>query len=139
VPAPMESLFRTYPISGTLDEVLGFELLEADGERCRGRFEVTERVKQPTGLVHGGAYAALAESMASIATSVAVESLGSFAVGQSNSSTFLRPLDSGTVEAEGRPLHRGRTTWVWDVSFTDEQGRLCAITRMTVAVRPRQG
>ena len=139
MPASVESLFQTYPIPGTLDEVLGFELLEADGEHCRGRFEVTDRVKQPTGLVHGGAYAALAESMASIATNVAVEARGSFALGQSNSSTFLRPLDSGIVEAEGVPLHRGRTTWIWDVSFRDEQGRLCAITRMTVAVRPQRG
>ncbi|HZC13762.1 MAG TPA: PaaI family thioesterase [Thermoleophilaceae bacterium] len=133
----MESLFRTYPLPGTLDEVLGFELLEADGERCRGRFEVTERVKQPTGLVHGGAYAALAESMASIATNVAVEPDGNIALGQSNSTTFLRPVNTGTVEAEGIPLHRGRATWIWDVSFTDDDGRLCAITRMTVAVRPQ--
>jgi 1,4-dihydroxy-2-naphthoyl-CoA hydrolase len=133
----MESLFRTYPLPGTLDEVLGFELLEADGERCLGRFEVTERVKQPTGLVHGGAYAALAESMASIATNVAVEPDGNVALGQSNSTMFLRPVNTGTVEAEGTPLHRGRATWIWDVSFTDEDGRLCAITRMTVAVRPQ--
>jgi uncharacterized protein (TIGR00369 family) len=133
----MESLFRTYPLPGTLDEVLGFALLEADGERCRGRFEVTERVKQPTGLVHGGAYAALAESMASIATNVAVEPDGNIALGQSNSTTFLRPVNTGTVEAEGIPLHRGRATWIWDVSFTDDDGRLCAITRMTVAVRPQ--
>jgi 1,4-dihydroxy-2-naphthoyl-CoA hydrolase len=135
----MESLFRTYPIPGTLDEVLGFELLEADGESCRGRFEVTRSVKQPTGLVHGGAYAALAESMASIATNVAVEPGGGFAMGQANSTSFLRPVDSGTIEAEGLPLHRGRTTWIWDIRFTDDTGRLCAVTRMTVAVRPQPG
>jgi 1,4-dihydroxy-2-naphthoyl-CoA hydrolase len=135
----MESPFRTYPIPGTLDEVLGFELLEADGERCRGRFDVTQSVKQPTGLVHGGAYAALAESMASIATNVAVESAGGFAMGQANSTSFLRPVDSGTIEAQGLPLHRGRTTWIWDIRFTDVAGRLCAVTRMTVAVRPQPG
>jgi 1,4-dihydroxy-2-naphthoyl-CoA hydrolase len=135
----MESLFRTFPVPGTLDDLLGFELLEANGERCRARFEVTQGVKQPTGLVHGGAYAALAESMASIATNVAVEPGGSYALGQSNSTTFLRPVESGAVQAEGVPLHRGRSTWVWDITFTDEKARACAITRMTVAVRPQRG
>jgi 1,4-dihydroxy-2-naphthoyl-CoA hydrolase len=139
VPAAVESLFRTFPIAGTLDQLLGFELLEADGERCRARFEVTDSVKQPTGLVHGGAYAALAESMASIATNVAVEPDGNLALGQANSTMFLRPVDSGAVEAEGLPLHRGRATWIWDVTFTDADGRLCAVTRMTVAVRPQPG
>jgi 1,4-dihydroxy-2-naphthoyl-CoA hydrolase len=135
----MESLFRTFPVPGTLDDLLGFEMLEANGERCRARFEVTQSVQQPTGLVHGGAYAALAESMASVATNVAVEAGGSYALGQSNSTTFLRPVESGAIQAEGVPLHRGRSTWVWDITFTDEEGRPCAITRMTVAVRPQPG
>jgi 1,4-dihydroxy-2-naphthoyl-CoA hydrolase len=135
----MESLFRTFPVPGTLDDLLGFEMLEANGERCRARFEVTQNVQQPTGLVHGGAYAALAESMASVATNVAVEAGGSYALGQSNSTTFLRPVESGAIQAEGVPLHRGRSTWVWDITFTDEEGRPCAITRMTVAVRPQPG
>ena len=92
---------------------------------------------QPFGLVHGGAYAALAESMVSIATHSAVEQDGSFAVGQSNSTTFLRPVSAGSINAEGVALHRGRSTWIWDVRFTDDDDRLCAITRMTMAVRPQ--
>lgn len=122
---------------GTLDDVLGFELLEADPARCRGRFAAEQRVQQPMGLVHGGAYAALAESMVSLTTSLAVAGDGNLAVGQSNHTTFLRPVTSGHVNAEGRPLHRGRTSWVWDVDFTDDEGRLCAVTRVTLAVRPR--
>ena len=55
------------------------------------------------GLVHGGAYAALAESMVSVTTHVAVEGDGRFAVGKSNSTTFLRPITAGHVNAEGRP------------------------------------
>jgi uncharacterized protein (TIGR00369 family) len=119
-----------------LDAVLGFELLEADGDRCRARFAVERRVQQPFGLVHGGAYAALAESMASWATVIAVAPRGNIAVGQSNSTTFLRPVTEGTVHAEGKPRHRGRTTWVWDVEFTDDGGRVCALSRVTLAVRP---
>jgi 1,4-dihydroxy-2-naphthoyl-CoA hydrolase len=126
---------ETYPAAGTLDDILGFELIEATPERCRARFAAEQRVQQPMGLVHGGAYAALAESMVSVTTHGAVRENGSFAVGQSNHTTLLRPITSGHVNAEGKPLHRGRTTWVWDVTFTDDEGRLCALTRVTMAVR----
>ena len=125
-----------FPVSGTLDDVLGFELLELSGERCRGRFAVEQRVQQPFGLVHGGAYAALAETMASWATVAAVGPDGNIAVGMSNSTTFLRPVTTGAVHADATPRHRGRTTWVWDVEFTDDGGRLCAASRVTLAVRP---
>jgi 1,4-dihydroxy-2-naphthoyl-CoA hydrolase len=91
-------------------------------------------VQQPMGLVHGGAYAALAESLVSFTTYQAVND-GSIAVGQSNYTTFLRPVTSGHVHAEGRPLHKGRTSWVWDVDFTDDEGRRCATTRVILAVR----
>jgi 1,4-dihydroxy-2-naphthoyl-CoA hydrolase len=132
-----DSPVGTYPAAGTLDDVLGFEMLEATPEGFRARFAVEPRVQQPMGLVHGGAYAALAESMASATTHWAVEDNGSMAIGQSNHTTFLRPVTSGDVHAQGRPLHRGRTSWVWDVEFTDDEGRLCAATRVILAVRPK--
>lgn len=122
---------------GTLDEVLGFEVDHADADSARGRFEVTERVRQPFGIVHGGAYAAMAETLASVATYRQVEDEGKVAVGQSNHTSFLRPVSQGVVHAEARRRHRGRTSWVWEVDFTDDQGRLCALTRVTMAVRPQ--
>jgi 1,4-dihydroxy-2-naphthoyl-CoA hydrolase len=133
----MDSMVRTYPIPGTLDDILGFELLEATPQRCRARFAVEPRVQQPLGLVHGGAYAALAESLVSLTTHLAVQDDGNYAVGMNNNTTFLRPITKGHVNAEGTPLHRGRTSWVWDVTFTDDQGRVCAVSRMTMAVRPQ--
>jgi 1,4-dihydroxy-2-naphthoyl-CoA hydrolase len=136
VNAVAEPPVRTFPMPGTLDDVLGFELLETSAEGCRARFPAEKRVQQPMGLVHGGAFAALAESMVSLTTHLAVEENGSFAVGQSNHTTFLRPVTSGYVNAAGKPLHRGRTSWVWDVEFTDDEGRLCATTRVILAVRP---
>jgi 1,4-dihydroxy-2-naphthoyl-CoA hydrolase len=139
VPASMNRPDPTYPVPGTLDDVLGFELVDLSDGSVRARFAVAKQVTQPFGLVHGGAYAALAESMVSIATHTAVEAEGNFAVGQSNSTTFLRPVAAGSVHAEGVALHRGRTTWIWDVRFTDDDDRLCAITRMTMAVRPQAG
>jgi 1,4-dihydroxy-2-naphthoyl-CoA hydrolase len=122
--------------AGTLDDFLGFELLESNEESCRARFAVEDRVRQPFGLVHGGAYAALAETMVSLATHTAVSRNGDFAVGQSNHTSFLRPVTSGSVHADGRARHRGRSSWVWDVDFTDDEGRLCAISRVVLAVRP---
>ena len=127
---------RTYPSPGTLDHVLGFELVEADAGVVRARFAVEDRVRQPLGLVHGGAYAALAESMTSAATYMAVAEGGDVAVGQSNSTSFLRPITGGEVHAEAAPLHSGRTTWIWDVEFRDDERRLCAVSRVTIAVRP---
>src|SRR6185503_9138320 len=115
----------TYPAPGTLDDVLGFEMLEAEPERCRARFAVDRRVQQPGGLVHGGAYAALAESMVSVTTYLAVAGDGNFALGQSNATHFIRPATEGFVHAEATPIHRGRTSWVWDVRFTDDEDRLC--------------
>ena len=58
------------------------------------------------------------------------------AIGQSNQATFLRPIADGHVNADARPRHRGRTTWIWDCEITDDEGRLCALVRMTIAVRP---
>jgi 1,4-dihydroxy-2-naphthoyl-CoA hydrolase len=122
--------------AGTLDDLLGFEFLESSAEGCRARFAVEDRVRQPFGLVHGGAYAALAETMVSLATHAVVSQNGHFAVGHSNHTSFLRPVADGSILAEGRPRHRGRTSWIWDVDFTDDEGRLCAISRVTLAVRP---
>jgi len=120
----------------TLDGALGFKLLEVTEDSARGRFDVTDAVRQPMGIVHGGAYAAMAETMASATTYKAVQPEGSIAVGQSNHTSFLRPVADGAVHAEARRRHRGRTSWIWEVDFTDDQGRLCAIARVTMAIRP---
>jgi 1,4-dihydroxy-2-naphthoyl-CoA hydrolase len=57
-------------------------------------------------------------------------------MGMSNSTSFLRPVREGVIIADGRPRHRGRSTWIWDVDFTEENGKLCATSRVTLAVRP---
>ncbi|HEY8763123.1 MAG TPA: PaaI family thioesterase [Solirubrobacteraceae bacterium] len=118
-----------------LDGLLGLELLELTDELARGRLAVREELKQPAGLVHGGVYACVAESLASIATGLAVHREGKLAMGLSNQTSFLRPITEGTLHAEARRKHRGRSTWVWEVEISDDQGRLCVLTRMTVAVR----
>lgn len=111
-------------------------MLESGPERARGRVPAVNRVKQPFGLVHGGTYAALAESLASRATAEAVAEEGNLAMGLSNNTSFVRPVTDGYVNADAICRHRGRTTWLWEVEFTDDQGRLCALSRVTMAVRP---
>jgi 1,4-dihydroxy-2-naphthoyl-CoA hydrolase len=122
--------------AGTLDEVLGFEAVEVGPELSRARAEVGQQHRQPYGIVHGGVYAALAESIASQATATAVYEDGNIAMGMSNNTTFMRPMSAGTIHAEAKRRHRGRTTWVWDVELSDDEGRLCALSRVTIAVRP---
>ena len=123
----------------TLESHLGFEIIEIKEDSARAKVPVTKRTLQPYGLVHGGVYAALAESLASVATAAAVIGDGNIAMGQSNATSFLRPVTEGTVHATAIRRHRGRTSWIWDVDMTDDEGRLCATTRMTIAVRPRPG
>ena len=68
--------------------------------------------------------------MSSLATAAAVMTEGKVAMGMSNSTSFLRPITQGTVHAHAQRLHGGRTTWIWDVTFSDDEGRTCAMTRM---------
>jgi uncharacterized protein (TIGR00369 family) len=117
------------------DGVVGLEYTELSDGVAAGRVRVRDELKQPAGLVHGGVYASIAESLASIATHVAVMPDGKVATGLSNQTSFLRPITEGTIHASARARHRGRTTWVWEVEFEDDAGRLCVLTRMTVAVR----
>ena len=122
-----------------LDALLGLELLEVADEHVTARLPVRDELRQPFGLVHGGVFAAIAETLASVGTAVAVVPEGNAAMGLSNQTSFLRPISAGTIHARAIRRHRGRTTWIWDVEISDDEGRACALTRMTIAVRPRPG
>ena len=123
------------PYEHTFDALYGLEILELTGERARAQVKVEEHHKQPMGLVHGGVFASIAESITSIGTWQAVQDDGMVAQGLSNQTSFLRPILDGTIHAVARRRHKGRTTWVWEVDITDDEDRLCALVRMTVAVR----
>jgi uncharacterized protein (TIGR00369 family) len=123
------------PFEETFDGLYGLQVQEVSEELATAIVPVRDAVKQPMGLVHGGLYASIAEALASMATAMAVAKDGKRAMGLSNATSFLRPITEGTVHATARRLHGGRTTWVWDVEITDDQGRRCALTRMTIAVR----
>jgi 1,4-dihydroxy-2-naphthoyl-CoA hydrolase len=114
---------------------LVLDAVDLDAGEIRAHVEVTDKVKQPAGLVHGGVFASIAESITSMGTWYAVQADGKSAQGLSNQTSFLRPILGGTIHALARVRHRGRTTWVWEVEITDDEQRLCSLVRMTIAVR----
>lgn len=124
------------PPGAGLDGALGI-VIEGGGDgRVYGSMPITDKVRQPYGVVHGGAHAALAETLASAGTFQAVYPEGRVALGMANQTQFLRSATDGTVHGEAIAIHRGSTTWVWDVTMRDDDGRVLAVTRMTIAVRP---
>jgi uncharacterized protein (TIGR00369 family) len=123
------------PIEQTMVGMLGIEVLETGDDVIRGRLPVADRVLQPYGIVHGGAIAALAESLTSMGTANGVMDRGQIAMGQELNVSFMRPITSGHVNATCRVRRRGRTAWNWEVEVSDDDGRLCALLRATIAVR----
>ena len=119
--------------------LLGLVLSDADEHSARGVVAVRRELMQPWGVVHGGVFATIAETLASWATAAVVVPQGFVAMGLSNSTSFLRPIGAGNIHALATRRHRGRTTWVWDVDMSDDEGRLCATSRVTIAVRPAGG
>jgi uncharacterized protein (TIGR00369 family) len=123
------------PLEQTMVGTMGTEVLEVGDDFIRGRIEVTNRVRQPYGIVHGGAMAALAETLTSMGTAEGVATEGKIAMGQEINASFMRPISEGHVNALARVRRKGRTAWNWDVEITDDSGRLCALLRATIAVR----
>jgi 1,4-dihydroxy-2-naphthoyl-CoA hydrolase len=135
VPPPAETPFGEFPVG--FDRLYGLEIVSIGDEEVVARVQVRDEILQPAGLVHGGVFASIAESLASMGTFIGVHEQGMAAMGLANSTNFLRPMFDGTIHALARPFHRGRTTWLWDVEIRDDDDRLCATTRMTIAVRPK--
>jgi uncharacterized protein (TIGR00369 family) len=126
-------------IVGGPDLSFGLQCVELGEQRAHGNVLVRPELKQPSGAVHGGVYAAVAECLTSAATARAVGADRTPATPMSNQTSFLRPITQGVIHAVATAKHRGRTTWVWEVEFSDDQGLLCVLSRMTIAVREAAG
>jgi 1,4-dihydroxy-2-naphthoyl-CoA hydrolase len=118
------------------DALVGTEWLDDDPDHARVRIGLRDELRQPVGLLHGGVMSTLVESVCSRATALATMSDGMMAMGQSISVNFIRPVTEGGAEVKARARHRGRTTWVWDAEVLSDDGKLCALAQMTIAVRP---
>jgi 1,4-dihydroxy-2-naphthoyl-CoA hydrolase len=121
------------------DAQYGLEVVsdDVDGEGIvRGRVPVRDELLSEQGFVHGGVFASAAEALASRGTAMSVIPKGFAAMGQSNDTSILEPLDAGVIHVEARLRNRGADAWTWTVDARDEADRLCAFSRVTVAVRP---
>ena len=121
----------------SLSGFLGMEFVQVQADHMIVRMPISERVRQPFGILHGGATVALAETAASIGTWMGIDQTLYHAVGLEINCNHLRPTPNGVITADAKPLHRGRTTWVWDIRVTNEAGQLVAISRCTIAVVPQ--
>jgi 1,4-dihydroxy-2-naphthoyl-CoA hydrolase len=120
------------------DKALGLRFEEATGDRVVAALTVTPDLQQHYGIVHGGVYAAMVETTASVGAAVWLGEAGR-PVGIANSTDFLRPVREGELRAEATPLNRSRSTQLWEVSVTDERGRAVAHGRvrlMNLSVAP---
>ena len=118
---------------GTLVETLGIEITELDDESITGTMPVDHRTKQPAGILHGGASVALAESLASLAANIVVDSSISACVGLEINANHISSVTGGFVTGVAKPLHLGRSTQVWEIKI--HQGdRLVCVSRITLAI-----
>jgi uncharacterized protein (TIGR00369 family) len=99
---------------------------DVSGTRVAGHVEVGEAHHTPWGVVHGGVWATVVESAASVGASTAVRDDGMYAVGLTNTTHFLRAVASGRVEVEAVALNQGRTQQLWRVDVRDDRGKLVA-------------
>ncbi len=121
----------------TMMEFLEMEITELGDDFVRGKLKITSKVKQPAGLLHGGASVALAESLGSIGANLVVDPAKFHCVGLDINANHLRAVREGFVYGEARPLHIGKTTQVWEIKISDEAGKLVCISRLTMAVIAR--
>lgn len=124
--------------NGTLMEALGIEMTEISPDRVVCTMPVDRRTRQPFGYLHGGASLALAETAASIGAAANIDPEKELAFGMEINANHLRSVSEGIVTAVAVPLHKGRTSMVWDIRITDEAGLLVCISRCTVAVKPKR-
>jgi 1,4-dihydroxy-2-naphthoyl-CoA hydrolase len=119
----------------TVLQTLGIHIDSYDADRVVVSAEVSERLFQPMGIVHGGIYVLMAETAASIAAAMSIDPLREVVMGMEINANHLRPVSEGTLRAISSPLHKGRTTMVYHIDILDQKDRRVAVSRCTMARR----
>jgi len=122
----------------TLMAHLGISYSAVGEDFLEASMPVDPRVHQPMGILHGGASAALAESVGSAASALKLDLERQFAVGTALDVHHLKSMRSGLLTARAEAIHIGRSTHLWDVRLRDEQGRKIAVARLSMMVLDRQ-
>ena len=114
-------------MSSPFDDRLGLVFTEIGPDGVKAQLEVTRDLQQPMGIVHGGVYCSVIESLASTSAYLwLAEHGGGDVVGVNNNTDFLRAISSGIVYASSEPIHTGRRQQLWLVTITDEMDRVVA-------------
>jgi uncharacterized protein (TIGR00369 family) len=133
-----ENLLRDWA-QRTLLGALGIEMLLTTEERVEAKMPVDSRTHQPYGILHGGASAALAETVASVGSYLIAQKENSIAVGVDLNITHLKSKRHGWVTGIATPIKLGRNLHVWNVDIVDEEGALIAKAKLTTMVKPAKG
>ena len=120
--------------SGTMAEALGMCFTELGADFLKLSMPVNNTTRQPYGLLHGGASAALAETVGSVASFLCIDPERQICVGMEINCNHLKGKRNGIVTATARALHLGATTHVWDIKITDEAEKLICVSRLTIAI-----
>ena len=128
------SLAQLNSAKNTLVEHLGIEFIELGDDFIKARMPVDHRTVQPMGLLHGGASVALAETLGSSGAYLCVDPAKYVVVGLEINANHVRAVRDGWVTGTARPLHRGKTTQLWEIRITDAADKLVCISRLTMAV-----
>ena len=123
-----------WTLKNNMAETLGIEIIELTPGSLKGRMPVDQRTVQTMNILHGGASAALAETLGSIASNLVVDVDRFTCVGLNINANHLRPVSSGFVFGEAKPMHIGKKTHIWDIEIKNELGKFVCISRLTMAV-----
>ena len=118
----------------TMVEFLGIKITNLGDDFLEATMPVDERTKQPMGLLHGGANVVLAETLASIASSLVVDTDKQYTVGLEINANHLKSVKNGLVKGITRPIHIGKKTQVWEIKIFSEKEELTCISRITITV-----
>lgn len=125
------------PLASTFEGFLQLAWETLEDQSAEVTFRIRDDLRQPLGLMHGGIYSSVAETVASVATMAALSKSDMTASGLSNTASFLRPITTGTVRVTARCRYRDEREWLWSHEFHDDQDRLCALVDVWMAVRPK--
>lgn len=128
----IEAMKRQSP--PTLLDSLGIEITRITEDFIEGTMPVDHRTHQPLGMLHGGASVALAETLGSIGANLCVDPKTHYCVGLDINANHISGMRSGTLTGIAKPLHVGRTTQVWEIRMTSDEGKLVCVSRLTMAV-----
>ena len=118
----------------TIASYIGIEVIEIGEDFLKAKMPVDHRTVQALRVVNGGSYCVLAETLGSTAANLVLDRDKFVAMGLDINANHLRSVSKGFVYATAKPFHLGRTTHVWEIKVTDEEDKLCCISRLTLSI-----